>query len=133
MVKSSVFLNKRARHSALLSAMHIDKIEHVLNQQRVDLLRRVMNASESSYSVLCCEFISDYITRGVVPHNTLVGNIIDLGLSPCNISFSENKCVLPRREAQADGVTDSIRFVLSQHIRPGNDSHSILMSLTKSF
>ena len=96
MIKSSLFLDKRAHHSSLLKALHIDSICSILNQQRVSLLQRVFKAPISSYSVLCSELISSFVTNGRIPRNTLVGQIVELGLSPVAVAFAQKKVVLSK-------------------------------------
>ena len=132
MIKSALYLNKRAHHSDLLKAMNVNKIEEVLNQQRISLLQRVFKASVSSYSILCTELMSQYAIGGVIPNNTLVGNIICQGLSPIAIAFSNKKHVL-KTPASENGVVDSIQLTLTQHVKPGNEAHTMLYNLTRSF
>ena len=81
MIKSSLYLDKRAHHSNILKCLGIDTISHHLNCQRASLLRRVFQAPVSSYSKLCAELISTYLTGGAVPSDTLVGQVIHMGLS----------------------------------------------------
>ena len=78
--------------------------------------------------------MSKFYSTGVVPKNTLVGNVIALGLSPITVAFSRTK-IFPTKShvVEPDGLTDSIDYTLKQHIRPGNDSHMMLRYLTRSF
>ena len=131
-IKSALYLNKRAHHSNLLRALQIDTIESVLNKQRVNLLQRVFKATVSSYSVLCSELISRYATEGIIPHKTLVGHIMELGLSPVHVICSNHKLKLPSYTLE-NGITDSLKLVLEQHVKPGNEPHSLLYNLTRSF
>lgn len=134
MIKSALYLNKRAHHSALLEAMNICKISDIIARQRISLLRRIFSV-KSPYSTLCSHLISRYICTGVVPHNTLVGSIIELGLSPVRVAFFNDKIVLPRATAaDTAGIVDSIKFTLeTDNLKPGNRAHNMLVNLTKSF
>ena len=67
MIKSALYLDKRAHHSDILIGLNIDTIEHVINQQRLNLLRRVFHAPESTYSILCAELMSKYVLGGGLP------------------------------------------------------------------
>ena len=134
MVKSSVYLNKRARHSALLKALNIQKISHVIDVQRVNLLRRLFNV-RSQYTSLCLELISQYTSTGTIPKNTLVGNILDMGLSPLHVIFT-GATKIHEPPVGEDGIVDSIHCVLRGdcgHLRRGNQAHRTLIRLTKSF
>ena len=133
MNKSALYLDKRAHHSDILIGLNIDKIEHVINQQRLNLLRRVFRAPESSYSILCAELISKYVLGGVIAPGTLVSNVVKLGYSPIVVAFSDKKFVLSKPTVLEDGLRDSIGYVLKQHIRPGNEAHLLLRNLTRSF
>ena len=105
----------------------------MINNQRVNLLRRVFSARPSSYSNLCAEIINNYFVSGIVPKNTLVGHVIELGLSPIKIAFSNDKIKLDSLSRCTDGLSDSISHVLKQHIRPGDENHILLQGLTRSF
>ena len=132
MVKSSLYLGKRSHHSNLLKAVNISKISDVIKQQRISLLQRVFKAPVSSYSILCTELMSRYAIGGVILHKTLVGHIIEQGISPIGVAFSNKKYVLPNHTVE-NGVVDSIKLTLTQHVKPGNYAHNMLYNLTKSF
>ena len=132
-VKSSLYLNKFSRHGYILSSLGIDNISHIIDNQRVNLLRRVFAARPSSYSKLCAEVINSYYTSGVIPKDTLVGHVIQLGLSPIQVAFSNSKIKLDRTQRISDGLSDSISFILKEHIRPGDENHILLQGLTRSF
>ena len=133
MLKSSLYLDKRAHHSDILIGLNIDKIEHVINQQRMNLLRRVFNAPESSYSILCSELISKYASGGVITPGTLVGNVVSLGYSPIKVAFADKKYILAKAPLAENGLRDSVRYVLKQHVKPGNEAHLLLRHLTRAF
>lgn len=130
MVKSSVYLGKFSRHSTLLDVLGINSISDMINTQRLYLLRRVFSAPQSSYSILCSELISKFYLYGVIPRGTLVGEIIELGYSPVKVAFSDHKIKLDRQR-EADGLHDSIKYLLAQHIRPNDDNCLLLRELTK--
>ena len=132
-IKSSLYLDKRSHHSDILYGLKIYKIENVLNQQRVNLLRRVFRAPKSSYSVLCTELMSKYAISRVLYPGTLVSNIALRGISPVAVAFSSNFTVDRPLLIEENGVRDSISHLLTQHIRPGNDTHFLLRNLTRSF
>ena len=94
------------------------------------MLRRVFQASPSSYSKLCAEIVSKYICTGVIPKGTLVGNIIDMGLSPLGIMLSDDKIALPKPTMASGGLIDSISFLLKHHLRPYDDNQQLLYNLT---
>ena len=134
MVKSSLFLNKRARHSAILKALNIPHISDLIDAQRVNLLRRIFNVN-SQYTSLCKELICEFYATGTVTRNTLVGNIINLGLSPFHVIYTGAKTVQKSYNGE-DGIADSIKCVLDGgfgHLRPGSMAHRTLIGLTKSF
>ena len=130
MVKSSVYLGKFSRHSTLLDVLGIDSISDTINTQRLNLLRRIFSAPQSSYSFLCSELISKFCLDGVIPRGTLVGDIMELGYSPVKVAFSDYKIKLDRHR-EADGLHDSIKYLLTQHIRPNDENCLLLRELTK--
>ena len=135
MIKSSLYLDKRAHHSNILHSLGIRTISDQINLQRVNLLRRVFKAPVSSYSKLCAELIAMYVNSGAVPKNTLVGQVVELGLCPIATGFSTSRIEIPTTSNDMinEGLRDSIKYVLSQHIRPGNQPHTLLRRLTQSF
>ena len=134
MIKSSLYLDKRSHHSNILHSLGVRTISDEINLQRANLLRRVFKAPVSSYSKLCSELIAMYINRGTVLKDTLVGQVVNLGLCPIATGFSTSRIKLPSsNNATNEGLRDSIKYVLSQHIRPGNNPHSLLRHLTQSF
>ena len=133
MVKSSLYLGKYSRHSKILEALNIDSVSKVIDSQRLNLLRRVFNAPPSTYSKLCAELISKFYTTKVIPKGTLVGDVINLGYSPINVSFSKKKFEIEKAAIVPDGILDSIKLVLKEHIRPNNESCALLRGLTNPF
>ena len=67
------------------------------------------------------------------PVGTLIGNVLNLGISPLEVAFLGGKYPVRPHNLAEDGVSDSIRLVLTNHIRPGSESHAMLIGLTKSF
>ena len=132
MIKSALYLGKRSHHSNLLKALDICKISEVLRQQQISLLQRVFRSPVSSYSILCTELMSRYAVSGVIPRKTLVGHIIEQGISPIGVAFSNKKYTV-QKQVEENGIADSIKLTLAQHVRPGNDAHNMLYNLTKSF
>ena len=133
MVKSSLYLGKYSRHSKILEALNIDSVSKVIDSQRLNLLRRVFNAPPSTYSKLCAELISKFYTTKVIPKGTLVGDVINLGYSPINVSFSKKKFEIEKAAIVPDGILDSIKLVLKEHIRPNSESCALLRGLTNPF
>lgn len=131
MVKSSLYLGKFSRHSKLLDVLGIDSISDMIDSQRLNLLRRVFSAPQSSYSVLCSELISKFYSNNVIPKGTLVGDIIELGYSPIKVAFSNHKIKLDKQTSQPDGLHDSIEYLLKQHIRPNDNNCLLLRELTR--
>ena len=131
MVKSSLYLGKFSRHSKLLDVLGVDSISDMIDTQRLNLLRRVFSAPQSSYSVLCSELISRFYSNNVIPKGTLVGDIIELRYSPIKVAFSNHKIKLDRQRGQPDGLHDSIEYLLKQHIRPNDNNCLLLRELTK--
>ena len=76
--------------------------------------------------------MSKYAIGGVIPNNTLVGHVICQGLSPIAVAYANKKYILPKFEYES-GVVDSIQLTLGQHVKPGNEAHSMLYNLTRSF
>ena len=73
--------------------------------------------------------MSQYAIRGIIPQNTLVGHVIAHGLSTIALSFSGQKYILPNQAAAENGVIDSLKYTLTQHVRPGNEAHEMLYNL----
>ncbi len=130
-MKSGLYLHKFSHHSDLLKALNISKISDVISQQRVNLFRRAFKVI-TPYSKLCIELMAKYFSCGKVVYDTLIGRVINMGLSPTLVAFSD---VSPKLESSSvpNGVCDSLRFILNGHIRPGNELHEMLKNLTKSF
>ena len=79
---------------------------------------------------MCSELMSKFYLYGVIPRGTLVGEIIELGYSPVKVAFSDHKIKLDSQR-EADGLHDSIKYLLAQHIRPNDDNCLLLRELTK--
>lgn len=103
----------------------------MIDSQRLNLLRRVFSAPQSSYNVLCSELISKFYSNNVIPKGTLVGDIIELGYSPIKVAFSNHKIKLDKQTSQPDGLHDSIEYLLKQHIRPNDNNCLLLRELTR--
>ena len=134
-VKNCLYLNKRARHSAILDALTIPKIEGLIQNQRIGLLQRVFNV-DTLYTSFCKAMITEYLSTGLVPENTLVGNIINMGISPVSAIFTGVSKPVSDVLNNNEGYVDSVRTVLNGEygqLKPGSTAHKLLMGLTKSF
>jgi hypothetical protein len=135
MIKQSLGLSKRSRHSAVLQALHVSPINGILKQRTLSLYQKIYN-NNTVVNKLCNQFISHYMIAGQYVRNTLVGRIIDMGISPIQAAsnnFSINSSL--SEAVNTDGLVDSLRFVLiSEHfIKPYSDDHILASLLTKAF
>ena len=77
--------------------------------------------------------ISKYASGGVITPGTLVGNVVSLGYSPIKVAFADKKYILAKAPLAENGLRDSVRYVLKQHVKPGNEAHLLLRHLTRAF
>ena len=62
-----------------------------------------------------------------------MGDVINLGYSPINVSFSKKKFEIEKTTNVPDGILDSLKSVLKEHIRPNSESCALLRGLTNPF
>ena len=80
-IKYSVYLGKRCHQSALLEALNILEIKYRFFKQRIGLLKRVWNVI-TPYTKLGIELLALYIANGIIVKGTLVGQLVENGISP---------------------------------------------------
>ena len=130
-IKGSLYLNKKHRHSKLLEAMGVKSISEMIDRQRKSLLSRIFKVS-STYTTLCLALMSQYTQSGHTAKGTLIQNISDSGESPMRTMLNLKQNKQPKKMTP-DGVRDSIANLLSDNIKPGSHNHTLLKGLTNAF
>ena len=130
LIKNCLYLNKRCHHSPLLQALNIESITSIALKQRLGLIKRVFSVT-SPYTKLVTELISIYIATGKSTRGTLVGQLVESGISPLNAAFNHVKTNEVPDSNINYGLVDSIRYVTSSAFYPGDTSHTLLYNLCK--
>ena len=129
-------ISKRSHHSALLSALCIPKIAHVIERDTVSLCKRVLNV-DSPLRDLQIFFLSQVIVSGHTVKGCLIDRVMNYDASPLILLLDPDKCPnlsKPTAPAQ-DGVADSLQYLLAQssYNKPYSLEHRLATLLTKAF
>ena len=131
LVKSCLGIGKRSHHSDILSALQIPKVSKCIDYNVQSLYHRIFKVA-SPVRTLCCHLLSKYIVSGEVVKGTIVGRIINTGVSPvlCMQTYTPDK-----GRSQDDGVVDSLRHLLyhENYCTPGSNEHILAKLITRSF
>ena len=114
-IKKCMGLSKRSRHSnllkAMLKALSITNIAVTCKNNSISLLKRIMSINTPTND-LCHYLIERYITHKTLYPKTLVGRVIQMGISPLELIC--DRTVSSRANPTSDdGHIDSQCAILS--------------------
>ena len=131
-VKGVLGLGKRNRHSNLLQALNIDKVDKCIVKNTLNFYNRLCKV-DSPASKLQCEFLSHYLKTGNTIEGTLIHKIVSFGYSPIDVMFKDCKINLP--QTTNNGIVDSLKFLLyhDNYVKPWSDEFYFVKMLTRAF
>ena len=134
LVKQCLGLSKRCHSTELLQALEIHKITTLVTRNTTSLYRRIMNV-RCPVKYLNLYFLSLYMCKGTIVPGTLVGNLLQKGISPMHYTLNNNRINLPKFDSGINGHIDSIRDLLfhDNFIKPYSSQHLLAYMLTKAF
>ncbi len=109
LIKQSLGLAKRMHHTKLLRPMNIAPVSETIDRMTLSLYSRIFRV-DSPARDLCSYMLSKYLLTGVYHKNTLIGRVINMGISPVRAALSPVK--LPRTVLPMDGTVDSLRDLI---------------------
>jgi hypothetical protein len=126
-------LSKRCHSTHLLKAMDISKLRSIITRNTLSLFHRIYKI-DSPLITLCNTFIAKYIADGTIIQNTIVGRILNYGLSPVSVAYQGAGAVRGLTQ-EMDGIAESLQF-LPRHenfLKPYSDEHVLTQLLLKAF
>ena len=90
LVRQCLGLSKRCHSTELLQASEIHKITTLVTRNTTSLYRRIMNV-QSPVKYLNLYFLSLYMCKGTIVPGTLVGNLLQKGISPMHHTLNQPK------------------------------------------
>lgn len=131
MLKQCVHLPKRNHHTPLVQALSIPTIKDRIQSRVCGLLHGIYSVPSPARD-LCVELMAQYVATGFYIPGTLVGRVVDMGISPARAAFNQTKWKVTNNE---DGLIDSLRSLLfhDNYMKPWSDERMIVSLLTKSF
>ena len=126
LVKQSLRVGKRSHHSNLLSALGVPKVQTIIDDQSVRLLRSVMK-NDSPARDLCFWTMSQIFCGHATPPETLVARVRGRGFS----HFGRD---LPQMSDDTEnGVVDTLKAILCKEnfLKPYSDELLLLRLLTR--
>ena len=131
LIKQSLGLGKKSRHSKLLSAMRIKPISQLI-KERVGALLSNMCSVDNPGRDMIIHLLSEYMSTGKLYSGTLLDRAVAHGISPIKAVFEYKK---PRYAPINDGIVDSLnRLLCHEHfLKPYSDEHTLVYLLTRSF
>ena len=130
LIKQCLGLSKRSPNSAVLKALNIDKAQHIVNRNVLNLYHRIFKIDSPARSLMQC-FLARYITYGTTVPGTLLDRVVSIGESPLKCVF--RKCG-QNNFIGIDGHVDSIRLLLHSrnYVDRNSEEHFMLRLLTTS-
>lgn len=137
LIKQVMGLSKRSHSTHLLAALNIPSVKCTIKKSYLSLLGRIFQ-TDSPCLRLCSIILARYIQTGCYNNDTLIGTIINMGMSPVKVAFQYNKGNTIKGHQtynDQDGVTDSIKYLIMQEhfLKPYSDEHVLVKLLTKAF
>ena len=132
-IKKFMGLSKRSRHSNLLKALSITNIAVTCKNNSISLLKRIMSINTPTND-LCDYLIERYYTHKTLYPKTLVGRVIQMGISPLEL-ICDRTVSSRANSASDDGHIDSLRYLVSEenYIKPWSAEYKLVQLLTRSF
>ena len=115
-------ISKRSHHSNLLLALGIPRVVEGVTDRVLSLYYQIFNV-DSPMRNLCTYMLGQYTLSGQYLKKTLVGRLIDVGMSPLHSAI--NKISHPHTQVTEDGYVDSLRFLLTHenYVKPRGLNH----------
>ena len=128
LVKQSLGLPKRSHHSKLLRALNITPVSEVVRGMKAAHFNRLMK-THSPARELSTYLMSKFVCTGRVYERTLVGQLIQMGISPIDTVFRYRK--MRRATPARDGVVDSLRTLVFHYDfnAAGSTQHKLVKHL----
>jgi hypothetical protein len=132
LVKQSLGLPKRSHHSKLLQALNIPPVSEVVRDMKAAHFNRLMK-THSPARELSTYLMSKFLCTGRVYERTLVGQLIQMGISPIDTVFRYRK--MRRATPARDGVVDSLRTLVFHYDfnAAGSTQHKLVKHLCRAF
>ena len=86
LIKQCLGLSKRSHNSAVLKALKIDKAQHIVNRNVLNLYHRIFKIDSPARSLMQC-LLARYITYGTTVPGTLLDRVVSIGESPLKCVF----------------------------------------------
>ena len=131
-IKQIMGLSKRSRHSNLLKALSITNIAVTCKNNSISLLKRIMSINTPTND-LCDYLIERYFTHKTLYPKTLVGCVIQMGISPLEL-ICDRTVYSRANPASDDGHIGSLRHLVSEenYIKPWSAEYKLVQLLTRS-
>ena len=120
-------LGKTSRHTKLLTALGVPPVRHTINKMTLSLYYRILQ-TDTPVRDLCLALTAKHINFNYVCNQTLVGRLIQMGVSPVRAAMRCLKPVVPSTSIPEDGVVDSLRGLLYKQ-RLSSDEHNLVRLL----
>ena len=133
LIKQSLGIPKRYHHTKILTALNIPRVECIANQRLLSLFYNIFKVN-TPLRTLYSYFIAKYLVTGKFIRDTMVGRIINMGISPLSAAFNKLTYTCSNSGSE-DGVADSLQYMImsEQFLKPYSDEHVIVKLLTKCF
>ena len=130
LIKQCLGLSKRSHNSAVLKALTIDKAQHIVNRNVLNLYHRIFKIARSLMQFL----LARYITYGTTVPGTLLDRVVSIGESPLKCVFRKCGQIFLILKNGIYGHVDSIRLLLHSrnYVDRNSEEHFMLRLLTTS-
>lgn len=131
-VKRVMGIPKRSHHTRLLDALRLKTIDDIINTNTQKLYHRVFSC-QSPAKELQMRLLTEYITTGICPKDSMIHRLINSGVSPTKTVFKKPQHV--PLQSSHDGITDSIKYCVfnDNYIKPDSNEHLLVTLLLKAF
>lgn len=131
-IKSTLGIRKRSHHSKVLEALGIPTIKTEVQHATSSLFHRIFNV-DSPIRDLQTRLLARFLHSGSCVSGTLLFHLVNCGISPIKVFC--DKPIRPNLTVKADGVVDSLRYLLlhENYIKPWSHEYVLTRFLTKAF
>ena len=133
LIQQCMGLSKRSHNSAVLKALKIDKAQHIVNRNVLNLYHRIFKIDSTARSLM--QFLlARYITYGTTIPGTLLDRVVSIVESPLKCVFRKCGHTFFILKDGIDGHVDSIRQLLHSrnYVDRNSEEHFMLRLLTTS-
>ena len=133
-VKNTMGFNKWSRHSNLLHAVRIDKVETSVIRGILSLMYRIYqddNPALIPSNAMLCDYIN---SRHLIP-GTSIHRVVGAGFSPIKCLSIEQQLTAHKANNIHDGIVDSLRHLVYHEtfVKPYSEEHILATFLVKAF